>query len=342
MDVKKTVSGKIVRSGMGILFWVLCLIMATVTAVYFGRDSVYLIQEGTVWEAALSLGFTFVWILAGLWALMKIIGTKGASLELNDGVLTAEWGMFSNIRVNSEHISGMTLRGRSLLIIANGKKYKLPAIYNAGDLYRALRRWGVPGRLYMKLSDEELAVRCRHSKITKVISIVISILVTALLVFNIYVLPYLGNEGLAEGGLLLDDAEIQITIVSIIVLSVLSVFHFAVILKKREKSEDAIDEQTARVAIKVRDTMPPAYNYGEIVKMCRMYDERFRLYIFKPERGNGYSFSVEVYILKTGKWRTVYDFSDRFRFDSVVAAVAAASKLTQLDVDYETGNEEQE
>ena len=329
------VSGKIYKSKAGLIFWIICLGAASLLTVRFGINALNSFRSGSVEDAVLCICIALGGLVGGFCSIGMLVRTKDATVEFDSGRLLAEWGLFSHIDVETAKIDGAAVRGRSVVILTGKKKYRLPPVQNAGDLYRALRKNGVPVRLYAKLTDEELESRHRRTKKKNTVTAVLSVVVVILIFANVFTVPALSDEGREGGAVMSEDMAFTVFMICDSVLAAFSIFLLAEMEKGRAELNEILIEKTARAALKTRESAPAAAEYGEIVRQCRMYDDRFRLFIFRPNEGNGYSFAVEVYVMKTGEWRSVYDFSGRFRFDTVDSTILAAAKFTQLDVDCE-------
>lgn len=330
-------TGVIARTKAGSFFRIICLGAATAFAVRLGILAFHTFSDGDLADGVVSSVLALYCIFLGVFILTRIIRSRGASVEYSGGELSGEWGLFSGLSAKSGEINGMVLKGRSLRLRAGGKKYTLPALVNVGDLYRALREDGVPDRLYADLSDDELEKRRKKGTSTTRFFLVCDLLsVVLIFICAILSVKLTGNADPMDANA--DKVFCCFTVAETATV-LLSFALTKVTLMHKDNLNDVVGEITARAAAPRRLADPPAWNYGEIVRNCRMYDERFRMYIYRMEDGRGFSFAVEFFMLKNEKWRTVADFSDRFRFASPAEAFDAAMKIVQVDPDWHWKNE---
>ena len=326
------IKGIIARTKAGSFFRIICLVAATAFAIRLGILAFNTFGEGDPVDGMGSAVLALYCLIIGVLILTRIIRTRGASVEYAGGVLSGEWGLFSGLSVKYGEITGMVLKGRSLRLIAGGKKYTLPALVNVSDLYRVLREDGVPDKLYADLSDEELEKRQKKGSATVRFFLVCDLLSMILLFVCVFLVSKL--TGSAEIGDVSREKVFCCVMVAEAATALLSFALTTVAGMHKDNLNDIVGEMTARAAAPRRLTDAPAWDYGEIVRNCRMYDDRFRMYIYRPKDNNGFSFAVEVFILKNEKWRTVADFSDRFRFADPDEAFDAAMKIAQVDPDW--------
>ena len=331
------ITGIIARTKAGSFFRIICLGAATAFAVRMGMLAYHTFSDGDLADGVVSSVLALYCIIIGVYILTRIIRNRGASVEYSGGVLSGEWGLFSGLSAKSGEITGMVLKGRSLRLRAGDKKYTLPALVNVSDLYRALREDGVPDRLYADLSDEELESRRKKGTATVRFFLICDLLSVVLL----FVCAFLLSGLIGDADVMDADSE-KVFCCFTVAEAATVLLSFAltnVTGMHKDNLNDVVGEMTARAAAPRRLADPPAWDYGEVVRNCRMYDDRFRMYIYRPDDDRGFSFAVEVFVPKSEKWRTVADFSDRFRFASPAEAFDAAMKIVQVDPEWKWKNE---